>query len=109
MVTVELTEEQLEAVQTRPVTQVDGTFFKIGHAYLILCVTNFWTGRVCGIGDTELLLSHAAWIADTGRFADAFNTGELGEVEPVPGTVIVSRPAIVDAVEWSAGLPLEQK
>ena len=43
----------------------------------------------------------AAWIADTGRFADSLKTCEFSEVEPFPQgrEVIVGRSAVIDAVE----------
>jgi hypothetical protein len=48
----------------------------------------------------ELVIEDAAWIADTGRFADAVKKAEFGEVEPFPdGRVIVGRGAIIDAVQ----------
>lgn len=50
----------------------------------------------------ELVLEDAAWIADTGRFADALKKAEFSEVEPFPdGKVIVGRGAVIDAVEIS--------
>jgi len=108
MQTVTLTNEQIAALGIKECKPVQGTFFKIGVAYLIRCVTNYWTGRVVGITDTEILLEDAAWIADTGRFSDAIKTGKFNEVEPVGGETIVARGAIVDAIKWPHDLPLEQ-
>lgn len=51
-------------------------------------VTHYYTGRVVGVSDKAILLEDAAWIADTGRFADALRTGILSEVEPYPDGVI---------------------
>jgi hypothetical protein len=54
-------------------------------------------------------LEDAAWIADTGRFADALKSGKFNEVEPFPdGQVIVGRGAIIDAIQISV-TPREQK
>jgi len=83
--------------------------WKIGTCYLIRTVTMIQTGRLVAISDHELLLEDAAWIADTGRFHDALKTGELNEVEPFIGPVIVGRGAIVDATEWVHELPRIQK
>lgn len=81
----------------------------IGRAYFIRTVTMYLTGRLLKLTPQELLLGEAAWIADTGRFADAMKTGSFAEVEPFSGLVIVGRGAIIDAQEWSLPLPKEQK
>ncbi|CAK0747926.1 hypothetical protein CCP3SC15_1500015 [Gammaproteobacteria bacterium] len=57
----------------------------------------------------ERVLEDAAWIADTGRFADCLANGSLSEVEPFVGPVIICRGAIVDATEWTHELPRSQK
>jgi len=82
----------------------------IDRNYLIRTVTMTLTGRLVFVGEHELALEDAAWIADTGRFFDALRDGTLSEVEPFPeGRVIVGRGAIVDAAEWSHPLPRDQK
>jgi len=83
--------------------------FKVGRAYLIRTVTNYWTGRVASVGDQEIVIEDAAWVADTGRYHQAVADGTLVEVEPVPGAVIIGRGSIVDAVEWHAPLPRDVK
>lgn len=80
--------------------------YKVGTAYLIRTVTHYYTGRVIAVGSQELVLEDAAWIADTGRYHKALETGELNEVEPIRGTCIVGRGAVVDAVEWPNNIPL---
>lgn len=81
----------------------------IGKNYLIRTVTMIQTGRLVAVTQQELVLEDAAWIADTGRFADALKTGKFNEVEPFPdGQVIVGRGAVIDAVQITA-LPREQK
>jgi hypothetical protein len=83
--------------------------WEIGANYLIRTVTMFQTGRLVAVGPQELVLEDAAWIADTGRFSDALQTGKFTEVEPFPdGQVIVGRMAIVDAVKIKK-LPREQR
>ncbi len=83
--------------------------FKVGEKYLIRTVTFFYTGLLTNITDTDLLLSDAAWIADTGRFHDCLKSGEMNEVEPFTSDVIVPRSAIIDATIWNHHLPREQK
>jgi len=84
--------------------------FDIGCNYLIRTVTHIQTGRVVAVGATEIVLEDAAWIADTGRFADALENTEFSEVEPFPAgrRVIVGRGAVVDAVQVVT-LPRSQK
>jgi hypothetical protein len=81
----------------------------IGKAYLIRTVTMIQTGRLVAVTSQELVLEDAAWIADTGRFADAIKTGKFNEVEPFPdGQVIVGRGAVIDAIQISV-TPRDQK
>ena len=85
--------------------------FEVNKKYFIRTVTHYLTGRLLEVGDKELVLVDAAWIADTGRFATALSTGELNEVEPFPdgAKVLVGRAAIIDATEWVHDLPRKQK
>jgi hypothetical protein len=83
--------------------------WQIGKVYLIRTVTMIDTGVLVGIGEKELVLEEAAWIADTGRFSDAIARAEFNEVEPFPkGRVIINRACIIDAVEISK-IPRSQK
>ena len=85
--------------------------WEIGKNYLIRTVTMIDTGRLVAVTDHELVLEDAAWIADTGRFADAIS-GKIDflEVEPYPEgrRVIVGRGAVIDAVEIGV-LPRTQR
>jgi len=83
--------------------------WKIGQKYLIRTVTMTLTGRLIEVHPGELLLEHAAWIADTGRFADAVRDGSYSEVEPFIGHVIVGRGAVIDATAITHDLPTVQK
>lgn len=72
--------------------------YKVGEVYLIRTVTMIDTGRVVRVTPQEIVLTDAAWIADTGRFADALRKAEFSEVEPFPdGEVIINRAAVIDA------------
>ena len=83
--------------------------FRKGEQVFIRTVTHYYTGRVffCGKGYVEL--SHAAWIADTGRFSDFLVNGTPTEVEPFPDNVRIPLTAIVDATLWRHALPKDQK
>jgi hypothetical protein len=84
--------------------------WKVGKNYLVRTITMIDTGRLVSFDDHELVLIDAAWIADTGRWADALKSANFIEVEPFPDgrEVIINRSAIVDAVEIDT-LPRKQK
>ena len=83
--------------------------YKIGENYLVRTVTMIITGRIIAVYPTELVVEDAAWIADTGRFADNLISCDFSEVEPFPnGEVIIGRGAIVDACVIKT-LPRKQK
>jgi len=78
----------------------DQTAFEIGATYLIRTVTMIDTGVVQSVTNQEIVLTDAAWIADTGRFSENLKSAEFFEVEPFPdGEVIIGRGAIIDAVK----------
>jgi hypothetical protein len=80
----------------------DGEFqpFEIGAVYFIRTVTMIDTGRVIAACKQWVVLEDAAWIANTGRFADALKKCTFGEVEPFPdGQVVISTGSIVDFVK----------
>lgn len=77
----------------------DASAWEVGKIYLIRTVTMIDTGKLVAVTPQELVLEDAAWIADTGRFAQAVEAAEFGEVEPFPpGRVIIGRGSIIDAV-----------
>ena len=79
------------------------SFWQVGKAYLIRTVTMIDTGVLVSIDDHEIVLSDAAWIADTGRFSKTLKTLEFSEVEPFPnGLVAIGRGALIDAVAITA-------
>ena len=82
---------------------------KLGQSYFIRTVTMHYTGRLKYLDAHVMVLSDAAWIADSGRFYDALKTGTLNEVEPFPSEVIVSLGGVIDVSEWLHELPRLQK
>jgi len=82
-----------------------------GKNYFIRTVTHYLTGKLIEVTDKELVLTDAAWIADTGRYASAMKEGSFKEVEPYPDGqhVIVGRGAVIDATELKGELPRSQK
>ena len=89
---------------------VDNGPWQLGEKYLIRTVTMTLTGRLESVGKQELVLSSAAWIASTGRYADAVRDAKFDEIEPYPDgkEVVVGRAAVIDAVTIPS-LPREQK
>jgi len=84
--------------------------FEIGQNYLIRTVTMIDTGKVVQVTPQWLVLEDAAWIPDTGRFADAVKSAKFNEVEPFPdGRVIIGVGSIIDAVKLQGDLPRSQK
>jgi hypothetical protein len=79
--------------------------YVIGVSVFIRTVSYHYTGRVAAVYPGEIVLTDAAWIADSGRWSLALATGSLTEVEPYPGEVIISRGAIVDVSRWLHPLP----
>lgn len=77
----------------------------VGNAVFVRCVTHYYTGRVAEVTAEHVILTDAAWIADTGRFSAALTSSTLGEVEPYPDPVSIARGAIVDATLWRHALP----
>ena len=95
-------EDSKDVVRTHP--------WKIGKNYLMRTVTMTLTGKLTAVYDNELVLENAAWIADTGRFMQATETGQFSEVEPwKTKEVIVGRGSIIDAGIVSFDPPREQK
>jgi len=82
-------------------------FYKIGRNYLIRTVLFSYTGKLIDISNKELLLSDAAWIADTGRYNIAVKDSEFDEVEPYQDAqeIIIGRDTVVDAVIINGKLP----
>jgi hypothetical protein len=85
------------------------TSIEIGKAYIIRSVTHMWTGKVVAITDAEIVLDTCAWIADSGRWANAIKEGTLNEVEPMGDGVAVFRGGLIDATPWVHELPTTQK
>lgn len=75
---------------------------------LVHTPTMYWSGRIVSQEADSIILEDAAWIADTGRYADAFETGRFNEVEPVPGRVVIYKGPGVVVVEWPHPLPRVQ-
>jgi hypothetical protein len=79
-----------------------------GKNVFIRTVTYHHVGRVVSVSETEVRLEHSSWVADSGRWHTALETGALSEVE-FSGEAGVSRGAIVDYFPWKHALPATSK
>lgn len=83
--------------------------YKIGQTIVIRTVTMIQVGKLVEVCDQELVLVEAAWIADTGRWADFLRGKMPDEVEPfADGEVFVGRGALIDAQHVDIGPFREQ-
>ena len=80
----------------------------IGNCFFFRTVTYHFVGKVVKRVGDFLELSGASWIADSGRFMQAIQKGELNEVEPL-GQWYVNLKACTDFGLWRHALPEEQK
>jgi len=83
--------------------------WQVGQKVFIRTLSYHYIGRVAAVTDTDVVLDEASWVADSGRWNHALTTGELSEVEPYPGSVVVHRGVIVDHCRWDHDLPREVK
>jgi hypothetical protein len=68
------------AAMFQPQTRAQSdTHWEIGRVYLIRTVTHIDTGRLVAVTPNELVIEDAAWIADTGRYADAVEKKSASE------------------------------
>lgn len=101
-------QEGIKTFVNAPIECCQPVPFIIGKSYFIRTVTYHLTGRVKQIVGKFLVLEDAAWIADSGRFANAIKNGNFNEVEPVEDA-IVNMDAVSDAFEIRYKLPRSQK
>lgn len=87
--------------------------YKIGKNYLIRTVTMCLVGKLEWVGEKELVLSQASWVADTGRFSSALANGleteDNSEIKRFIDDVVVGRGALVDACIYQHELPTQNK
>ena len=77
---------------------IDNPFMKIGYNYFIRTVTHYFTGELVWVGEKEIAITKACWIADTGKFNEFISNKIVNESEPFPieSIVIIGRGSIID-------------
>jgi len=84
--------------------------FEVGKKYFFRTVTYHLIGEVEEIvGDfLKFKKETISWVADSGRFMEAIDSGQLKEVEPVKVSGGINTNAITDYFEWEHELPRKQ-
>jgi len=93
-----------------PVVPALSSAYKVGESRMFRTVTHIITGRIVSIHSDGIVVTDAAWVADTGRYSGAVATATFSEVEPYPdgALVVVNASAMIDSVEIKT-LPRVQK
>jgi dTDP-D-glucose 4,6-dehydratase len=91
-------------------SQPQSSAYKVGEKRMFRTVTHIITGEIVSIHSDGVIVRDAAWIADTGRYADAVAKSTFSEVEPYPdgAEVVVNLSAMIDSCIIS-DLPRVQK
>lgn len=82
--------------------------FVVGKKYFIRTVTYHAVIEIKRIVG-QFIEGKYAWIADSGRFMDAIDKGELNEVEPVSVDGGININSITDYFEWNYEIPTKQQ
>ena len=82
--------------------------FEKGEAYFFRTLTFHILGRIKETSGKFIILEDASWVADSGRFHEAFEKGEVEENEYI-GRGIVNLDSVVDAWPWPNSLPKKSK
>ena len=86
-----------------------GCPFVIGKKYFVRTLSYHFTGKLKEKMGDFLMFEDSAWIADSGRFMQAIETGKMDEVEPINCDKHgVNKATIVDFMEVSWELPNKQ-
>jgi len=104
--TCEKTKEQLPEGEQIDVSELADF---VGKKLFIRTVTYHLIGKVIKLVSGFFELEGAIWVASSGRFMDALESGTLDEVEPTTVRTWVSIGSIVDMFEWKHALPKEQQ
>jgi len=107
--TIEVSDETFEKIKDQlikddPVGLPESLADLVGQKWFIRTVTYHCVGKAVKLVNNFLFLTDASWVADSGRFQQAIQTGSLSETEPV-GLMAVNLEAVVDLFPWMHDLP----
>lgn len=105
----DLTLGQLKNLQSCFTQRPRSTSLQIGRKYFFRTPSFHFVGRVSAITDSDIVLTEAAWIADSGRFNVALRTGDVAEFESYPAECIINRDHVCDASPWEFSLKGDAK
>ena len=113
MPTIEVSDETFAKLQKqfaseKQVVDLNSLNDLVGQQWFFRTVTYHLVGKVKKVFGRIIELEDAAWVADSGRFADALSKGTLNEVEPV-GRALLNFDTVTDCFPWKHKLPLAQK
>jgi predicted CopG family antitoxin len=100
--------EKLKGELGTEVKEINSYSDLVGQKLFLRTVTYHILGKVTKIVGDILVLETASWVADSGRFMNAIQTGELNEVEPL-GDWFVNLMTVTDFGLWKHDLPTKQK
>lgn len=100
---------ELVGTKTETINNANTNPFEIGKCYLIRTVTLYYTGKVKAHCGQFMQLEEAAWIPDTGRWAEACEKGTFNEVEPFANDPWINLQSIIDTQEITYKLPKTTK
>ena len=89
--------EKVKHLITKEQTKYEAVENMIGGIVFIRTVTHYYTGRVKNITGNFIHLEEAAWIGDTGRFAQFMQGNPTEELETEPmGEIFVNLDTVID-------------
>ena len=101
-------------VKTKPEITVLGpeeNLFEIGKKYVFRTVTMILVGELVFVGDKELGIKKASWVAVTGRWNEFIKNGSIDEndIFPPEKLIGIGRGSLIDfcVIDWE--LPTENK
>ena len=86
-------------------TLLDDHRYKVGEYMFFRCVTYHYVGRVEQVGAFEILIRDPVWVAESGKWQHAYETGTLVDYMDGPEFLLLGRLSIVDAGPWIHGKP----
>ena len=101
--------QQLQALLALIDDTPTGSSARLPDRVFVRTVTMHHIGQVISIDPDWLVLDLCSWVADSGRFHEALETGTLDEVERFPDRVWINRGSIVDLTAWNHDLPNTSK